>query len=85
MPAPVDLTKPGRRYVIEETALHRVYAHQHGCMEIERLTDGATAFFQGDDASILGDEMFAAIGRPARVMRDILDQYDDILTVERPR
>ena len=76
MATPIDLSKPGRRYVHAECATHRVYAHPWGCFEIERVADGATAFFQGDDAAHLDTEIDDA---PEHMLRAVLDQYDDTL------
>lgn len=83
-----NLDKPGRRYVAvaamdTEGCSHRVYAHRHGCLEIERVCDGATAFFQGDDADQLHAEIESAEAQPdwlrPRAMRSTLDAYDTIL------
>jgi hypothetical protein len=79
MACPADLSKPGRRYVLETCKTHRVYAHQYGCLEIERIADGATAFFQGDDALALGDEVAKIARKPDWVKCTVLDQYDTIL------
>lgn len=76
MAAPLTLEKPGRRYLHTKTRFYRVYGHRYGCLELERIADGATAFFQGDDASTLEDEIAAA---SARMLNAVLDQYDDIL------
>ncbi len=83
----VDTAKPGRLYVTIGAELvagraYRVYAHRHGCLEIERTSDGATAFFQGDDA----EKLRRAIARaeeahhhPKSFMRAELAAYDAVL------
>lgn len=83
---PVDLSKPGRLYVLAECKTHRVYGHAHGDAEIERISDGATAFFHGDDALQIREVVETADIVAQRIGTDhgsilarTLDQYDTIL------
>ena len=75
----ISLDKPGRRYLHTKTRFYRVYGHPHGCLELERASDGASAFFQGDDAGILEDEIERA---SPRMLNAVLDQYGGILQTE---
>ena len=86
-----NLNAPGRRYVAVaaidvEGANYRVYAHRFGNLEVERVTDGATAFFQGDDADQLRSEIETAEAQPdlyrPRALRCVLDAYDSVLQIE---
>lgn len=72
---PIDLSKPGRRYQYECGERYRVYMHMFGAMEIERIADGATLFFQtGDDAT----ELYNALGF-TRECDMVCEDYDHIL------
>lgn len=71
----MDLTKPGRRSV-DAGQHYRVYAHTFACLEIERGADGATAFFQGEDADTLRAEL------AARHLDEVCADYDHILTID---
>lgn len=71
----ICLTRPGRRYVYDEGSAYRVYRHVHGDMEIERIGDGATAFFQGDDAAQLERELSWDGAECDRVC----DEYSEVL------
>jgi hypothetical protein len=79
MPVPVDLTKPGRIRAVRTSKTHRVYQHPFGCLEIERASDGATAFFQGDDADTLADRLKWC---SAGMLHTVMDEYDHILRTE---
>jgi hypothetical protein len=81
---PITLDKPGRRYVFDAGDAFRVYRHTFGCLEIERIEDGATAFFQGEDAATLEDELASAAdapmhGNPCDI---VCGQYTTILQAE---
>lgn len=78
MTVPVDLTKPGRIRAVRTSREYRVYDHPHGCLEIERARDGATAFFQGDDAAALAKVLKWT---SAGVLTAQLSEYDVILQV----
>lgn len=67
----------GRRYVIDEGALYRVYGHSYGCLEIERIADGATVFFQGDDADQFRGELNAWSARKGLGMAPGLNDCDE--------
>jgi hypothetical protein len=51
-----DLTKPGRRSILARGERYRVYAQAFDCIEIERISDGASLLLQGDDVIILRGE-----------------------------
>lgn len=63
---PADLSKPGRQHVEDEGKRFRVYAHRFSCLEIERLSDGATLFLQGEDADSLAYDLSLATSRRIR-------------------
>lgn len=72
------------------TASYRLDAHRFGCYELVRLADGATAFFQGDDAALWERNMDAIEGIKEWNVGNSLDQsfdflcsgYDDILEAQ---
>lgn len=51
---------PGRSFILADGAFFRVWKHKPIGLEIERKSDGATAFFQGDSAAELEDALEAA-------------------------
>lgn len=77
MPTPLNLDKPGRIRAVRTSKEYRVYQHPFDCLEIERIADGATAFFQGDDAERLAHTLkWTSAGMLTAQMRE----YDTILT-----
>lgn len=76
MAVPIDLTKPGRIRAVRTSKEYRVYQHAFGCLEIERTSDGATAFFQGDEAGVLAHTLKWT---SAGMLTAQLSDYDDIL------
>lgn len=76
MAVPINLDKPGRIRAVRTSKDYRVYQHPFGCLELERIHDGATAFFQGDDADRLAHTLkWTTAGMLTAQLRD----YDAIL------
>lgn len=76
----------GKPFVYDETGAYRLTHHWPGSFELERIADGSTLFFQGDNAAHLEEQLetaarFAACGmlRDLEALDVIADQYDEIM------
>jgi len=72
----IDLSQPGRRYVHARGKHYVVYGHQCG-LEIERVSDKASVFMQGDDALSLENDLDAC--RTVRSIDTVCDAYDLVM------
>ena len=73
----------------QETAAYRLESDRFGFYTLTRLSDGASAFFQGDDADLWSRNMEAierCLGDDEAKLASTFDclcsGYDDILSVE---
>jgi hypothetical protein len=65
-----------RRYEFSKGERFRVWRYAYGCLEIERIDDGATLFLQGGDIVELESEL------ESRYVDDVCGDYEHCLKVE---
>lgn len=77
----------GRHAVFADGPKYRVWSHHPTGFEIERISDGANAFLQGEDAVRLEDELEAALraheqgSLKADPVDHVAGDYDEVLSV----
>jgi len=82
---PIDISQPGRRYVMHATDSYVLYAHAFGCFELVARDNGASVFFQGDDATQVRDEVTAFPDDSSKgdwLFDMWASEYDHVMTVD---